>query len=319
MRSLEQDRFLGARWVLAVGVLLLSAWLLWFFFSEIRLYEVANRARIEVADSSHAVGAEVSGRVLAIHMTLGAVVRQNDVLVELDAGSEELQLEEERSRVSAFSGEAAELSEQIAAERVALERQDDAAMARIVEAEQQHGPGLLRRRHDLDGDIGQNRERAVGAGQQFAHVVAGDILDHPATGLDRLAAPGDRLDAKEVIARRAGRAEFTDQFVQGADMQDMQGRVTCTLDAGIESQGMDVIRSRVEVGLKSGRTLVGEADQRYRGGPDKPMTDDDLEQKNAACVAGILDSARMSALIEAARGVVELDDAGVLARAIQTG
>ncbi len=135
MRSLEQDRFLGARWVLTVGVLLLSAWLLWFFFSEIRLYEVANRARIEVAESSHAVGAEVSGRVLAIHMTLGALVRQNDVLVELDAGSEELQLEEERSRVSAFSGEAAELSEQIAAERVALERQDDAAMARIVEAE----------------------------------------------------------------------------------------------------------------------------------------------------------------------------------------
>jgi 2-methylcitrate dehydratase PrpD len=122
-----------------------------------------------------------------------------------------------------------------------------------------------------------------------------------------------------VIARRAGRAEFTDQFVQGADMADMQGRVTCTLDAGIESQGMDVIRSRVEVELKSGRTLVGEADQRYRGGPDKPMTDDDLEQKTAACVAGILDSARMSALIKAAWGVVELDDAGVLAQAIQTG
>ncbi len=122
-----------------------------------------------------------------------------------------------------------------------------------------------------------------------------------------------------VIARRAGRAEFTDQFVQGADMADMQGRVTCTLDPDIESQGMDVIRSRVEVELKSGRTLVGEADQRYRGGPDKPMTDDDLEQKTAACVAGILDSARMSALIKAAWGVVELDDAGVLARAIQTG
>lgn len=122
-----------------------------------------------------------------------------------------------------------------------------------------------------------------------------------------------------VIARRAGRAEFTDQFVQGAAMQDLQGRVTCILDAAIESQGMDVIRSRIEVELKSGETLVQEADERYRGGPDKPMTDDDLEQKTAACVAGILDPARTSALIDAARGVVDLDDAGDLARAIQTG
>ena len=95
--------------------------------------------------------------------------------------------------------------------------------------------------------------------------------------------------------------------------------MTCTLDPDIESQGMDVIRSRVEVELNSGRTLVQEADERYRGGPDKPMTDEDLEQKTAACVAGILDQARMEALIAAARGVVELDDAGDLARAIQTG
>ena len=135
MRSLERDRFLGARWILAVGVLLLGAWLLWFFFSEVRLYEVANRARIEVAASSYPVTAEVSGRVLAIHMTLGSVVQENDILVELAAGSEELELEEERSRVSAFSGEAAELAEQIAAERVALKKQDEAAMSRIVEAE----------------------------------------------------------------------------------------------------------------------------------------------------------------------------------------
>ncbi len=122
-----------------------------------------------------------------------------------------------------------------------------------------------------------------------------------------------------IIARSAGRAEFTDEFVQGSAMQDMQGRVTCSLDPEIESQGMDVIRSRIEVELKSGGTLVQEADERYRGGPDKPMTDDDLEQKTAACVAGILDQGRRDALIGAAANIVELDDAGDLARAIQTG
>jgi len=122
-----------------------------------------------------------------------------------------------------------------------------------------------------------------------------------------------------VIARRAGRAEFTDQFVQGKAMQDMQGRVTCTLDPDIESQGMDLIRSRVEVKLNSGRTLVQKADERYRGGPDKPMADEDLEQKTAACVAGVLGQMRLEYLIGTVRNIIELDDVGDLARAIQTG
>jgi 2-methylcitrate dehydratase PrpD len=127
------------------------------------------------------------------------------------------------------------------------------------------------------------------------------------------------LLAMIVLARRAGRAEFTDEFVAGAAMQDMQRRVTCTLDPAIEAQGMDVIRSRIEIVTRDGNRLVQEADERYRGGPDKPFTDAELEEKTAACVAGILDTTRRQALIDAAWGVVDLDDAGALAHIIQTG
>jgi 2-methylcitrate dehydratase PrpD len=122
-----------------------------------------------------------------------------------------------------------------------------------------------------------------------------------------------------VLARRAGRAEFTDEFVAGEPMQDMQKRVTCTLDPAIEAQGRDVIRSRVEIVTQTGERLVQEADERYRGGPDKPFTDAELEEKTAACVAGIFDAPRRQALIDAAWGVCDLDDAGALARVIQTG
>ena len=145
----------------------------------------------------------------------------------------------------------------------------------------------------------------------------------------RYAVAHDHLQAKfsmaallsmMVIARRAGRAEFTDDFIAGAAMQDMQNRVSCELDEAIEAQGMDVIRSRIELELNSGETITQEADERYRGGPDLPMTDRELEQKTAACVAGILDRDRLDALIEAAWGAVELEDAGgTLARVIQTG
>jgi 2-methylcitrate dehydratase PrpD len=127
------------------------------------------------------------------------------------------------------------------------------------------------------------------------------------------------LLAMIVLARRAGRAEFTDEFVAGAAMQDMQRRVTCTLDPAIEAQGMDVIRSRIEIVTRDGNRLVQEADERYRGGPDKPFTDAELEENTAACVAGILDTTRRQALIDAAWGVVDLDDAGALAHIIQTG
>jgi 2-methylcitrate dehydratase PrpD len=127
------------------------------------------------------------------------------------------------------------------------------------------------------------------------------------------------LLAMIVLARRAGRAEFTDEFVAGAAMQDMQRRVTCTLDPAIEAQGMDVIRSRIEIVTRDGNRLVQEADERYRGGPDKPFTDAELEEKTAACVAGIFDTTRRQALIDAAWGVVDLDDAGALAHIIQTG
>ncbi len=122
-----------------------------------------------------------------------------------------------------------------------------------------------------------------------------------------------------VLARRAGRAEFTDEFVAGSTMQDMQRRITCSLDPVIEAQGMDVIRSRIEVVTRDGSRLVQEADERYRGGPDKPFTDAELEDKTAACVAGIFDAAQRQALIDAAWGVVDLDDASALARVIQTG
>ncbi|HSR54977.1 MAG TPA: MmgE/PrpD family protein, partial [Alphaproteobacteria bacterium] len=109
------------------------------------------------------------------------------------------------------------------------------------------------------------------------------------------------------------------EFIGAPAMQDLQGRITCRLDPEIEDQGMDVIRSRIEVKLKSGKTLVEVADTRYRGGPDNPLSDKELEAKTAACVAGLLDADREQALIDAAWGVAELKDATELARVIQTG
>jgi 2-methylcitrate dehydratase PrpD len=120
-----------------------------------------------------------------------------------------------------------------------------------------------------------------------------------------------------VLRRRAGRQEFTNAFIQDPKTQDMQKRIKTHLDPEIESKGMDVIRSRVEIILKDGAKLTEWASEKYRGGPNNPMTDKDLEAKVAACTAGILSDQRRDEMIAAAWKVETLANAADLARKIQ--
>jgi len=120
-----------------------------------------------------------------------------------------------------------------------------------------------------------------------------------------------------VLRRRAGRQEFTNDFIQAPATQDMQRRIKTHLDPAIEAQGMDVIRSRIEITLKDGSKLTEWANEKYRGGPNNPMTDKDLEGKVAACTAGILSDERRDVIINAAWQVEKLADSADLARKIQ--
>src|SRR5690606_8811850 len=80
------------------------------------------------------------------------------------------------------------------------------------------------------------------------------------------------LLAAIIVAGRAGKREFTDEFVLSEPVQAMQKRIGTEHDAGIEAMGWDRIRSRVEIWTKDGRHLVEWADENYRGGPHNPMS-----------------------------------------------
>jgi len=125
------------------------------------------------------------------------------------------------------------------------------------------------------------------------------------------------LLAMLIVNRRAGREEFVDSFIQSPVMQDMQARISAHLDPVIEAQGTELIRSRIELFTRDGRKLVQEADTRYRGGPDNPMTDRELEEKVAAATAGLLDDARRERLFDIVWKIETLDDVSALAEAIQ--
>ncbi len=108
------------------------------------------------------------------------------------------------------------------------------------------------------------------------------------------------------LRRKAGVTEFNDEFVQSEPVQAMMRKVTRVLDADIEAQGWEKIRSTVEVDLVDGTTLVQKADERYRGGPDLPFTRDELYEKFSDCATLLFDDTRITRIFEQAETVDEL-------------
>lgn len=106
-----------------------------------------------------------------------------------------------------------------------------------------------------------------------------------------------------VLCRRASHHEFEDAFVAGPAMQDLQARTEVINDPEIDARGYDLIRSRIEVETKDGRTLVQWADERYRGGPLNPISDADLDGKFRMCAEGVLDGAPQDELLRLVRGI----------------
>jgi 2-methylcitrate dehydratase PrpD len=118
------------------------------------------------------------------------------------------------------------------------------------------------------------------------------------------------------LARKAGKREFSDDFVGSAAMQAMQRKINTEFDPEIEKMGFDKMRSRIAISLKDGRAVEGWADERYRGGPDNPLTDEELENKARSCCDGVVDERAQSILIDAAWGMARSPDAGKLMKII---
>jgi 2-methylcitrate dehydratase PrpD len=120
------------------------------------------------------------------------------------------------------------------------------------------------------------------------------------------------------LVRKAGKREFSDEFVASDLMQAMQRRISTELDPEIEKMGFDKMRSRIAIRLKDGRAVTGPADERYRGGPENPLSDADLAAKVRSCCEGVLDAERQTILIDTARSVTQLTDAGKLMEVINS-
>jgi 2-methylcitrate dehydratase PrpD len=119
-----------------------------------------------------------------------------------------------------------------------------------------------------------------------------------------------------ILRRKAGVRDFTDEFVKSAPVQQMMPRVTGVFDPKIEAQGFDKIRSVVEIDLADGQTIVQGADERYRGGPDKPFTQAELHAKFADCAQLTMPPSRVQRALDRIESVDRLKDVGELVREV---
>jgi 2-methylcitrate dehydratase PrpD len=124
------------------------------------------------------------------------------------------------------------------------------------------------------------------------------------------------LMASLIVRRKAGVREFTDEFVTSAPVQQMMRRVSNVFDPKIEAQGFDRIRSVVEIDLTDGRALVQASDDRYRGGPDRPFTREELREKFTDCAQLTLGPAAIMKALDSIENIERLRDVTELVRAI---
>jgi len=120
IRSLDADSFRRSMLGLLLVAGLLAAWFAWLFLARITVYEVTDTARLEVDRAVHPVDSPVAGRIVSTRLVMGREVQAGDVLVELDADTQQLQLKEEQTELTALAPQIATLRDEIAIEQQAI-------------------------------------------------------------------------------------------------------------------------------------------------------------------------------------------------------
>jgi membrane fusion protein (multidrug efflux system) len=202
IRTLDADRFRPSALGLILAFALLAGWSVWLLRASVPLYEITDRARLEVDRAIHPIEALVAGRVVAVHLAVGMEVRAGDVLVELDTDAERHQLDEERSKLAALGPQLAALRDEVAAEEQALRQSRDAAKVSLEEARAQFREADAAARFAA---VDAERQARLYADKLLAEV---DLL-RARTDAERRRATADSL---ELAVRRQHEDQRTKEF-----------------------------------------------------------------------------------------------------------
>ena len=134
LRHLTADKLHRSTLGLLLVALFLGAWIAWSLLARVAIYETTDTARLEVDRAVHPIQSPISGKVVATNLGMGKTVQEGDVLVELDAETEKLQLKEERDRMTGLSNQINAFYNEIKAEEEAGVKERQATQVAIDEA-----------------------------------------------------------------------------------------------------------------------------------------------------------------------------------------
>ena len=128
--------------------------------------------------------------------------------------------------------------------------------------------------------------------------------------------PTDELQAKFsmefcmailLLRRRGGLVEFTDEVINSPEVQAMIRRVEFGVHPEAEAAGYDKMTTIIDIRLKDGRTISGQADF-GKGSPANPMSYDEVAEKFAGCAAfASWDEGRATQVVEMVRNLEALE------------
>jgi membrane fusion protein (multidrug efflux system) len=152
-RSLARESPALARLTLAAAVALFAGWGTWFWRARVPVYETSDRARLEVLRATHPVDSPVAGRVVEVHVTLDADVKEGEPLVRLDSSAEQLALDQARAKLDGIGPQLEALRREADAERAALDAFHGQLGADLAEAESRvREAEVMARAGDVEAD-----------------------------------------------------------------------------------------------------------------------------------------------------------------------
>ena len=134
LHALGADRFRGTFLAMLGATLILGCWLAWSFLGRVSLFEVTESARIEAGRAIHPVEAPISGRVTQVNLIMGREVKPGDPLVEVEADGQQLELQQERTRLLAIEPELRALRGQLTSEELTRKQEQEHLAATVEEA-----------------------------------------------------------------------------------------------------------------------------------------------------------------------------------------
>src|SRR6202142_1990559 len=238
---LLSDRGGLTRTLLAVGLVVLGGWCLWASRARVTLYEVSSEARVELEGAAYPVQSPLLGRVVEVHLRVGQAVQRGDVLVEIDAAPEQLQMRQENVHAQGLELEVTRLRSQVAAEQSARAEEQSTAQLSLEEAN------------------GRVREAEAAAKYADAELAREQKMKEaglvPPRDLERIEADARRLRAAfentETAARRLPQEQATRDRERDVRIQRLYSEIAAlqeqrnTVNAGVQGLKYEVERRQI--------------------------------------------------------------------------